>query len=80
MVRGTRSSWCPVLSGVPHGTVLGPLLFLMYVNDLDNVVLSSKLLKFADDTGTKVLSVYNPHSVSQLYSPLNDDLNRIYKW
>ena len=76
-VRGTNSSWCPVLSGVPQGTVFGQLLFLMYVNDLDNVILSSKLLKFADDT--KVFSVFDPRAISQLHSPLNDDLCRIFK-
>jgi hypothetical protein len=51
VINGRASSWIEVLSGVPKGSVLGPLLFLVFTNDLDEAVPGLELLrKFADDT------------------------------
>ena len=49
VVDGEVSSWKSVLSGVPQGFVLGPILFLVYINVLEEGV-TGKILKFADDT------------------------------
>ena len=49
VVDGEVSSWKSVLSGVPQGSVLGPILLLVYINDLEEGVTGS-ILKFADDT------------------------------
>ena len=48
MVNGVQSDWAPVLSGVPQRTVLGPLLFSLYINDITENI-DSELRLFADD-------------------------------
>ena len=49
-VDNTRSSFLPVSSGVPQGSILGPLLFLIYANDLSSYISYSKVFIYADDT------------------------------
>jgi len=74
VLLGCKSAWIKVKSGVPQGSVLGPLLFMIYINDIDDSV-SSKLLKFADDT--KVFrAVLNLHDIEKLQI----DLMNLCKW
>ena len=49
ILNGIESSWEPILSGVPQGSVLGPLLFLIYINDLTQNI-SANIKLFADDS------------------------------
>ena len=75
VLNGQLSKWAPLLAGAPQGSVLGPLLFLIYINDLpENLESSAKL--FADDTSL-FLSVYDLSDSANL---LNDDLKKISKW
>ena len=72
VVNGSHSSWLP---GVPQGSILGPLLFILYVNDIKSVISHSYLKMFADD-----LTLYrNIASVSDC-ELLQWDLRRIYEW
>ena len=48
VVNGVKSDWAPVLSGVPQCTVLGPLLFSLYINDISSDI-ESEIRLFADD-------------------------------
>ena len=71
---GEISNWKSVLSGVPQGSVLGPILFLICKNYLENDI-SSKVLKFADDT--KVFRKVTNDTDNQ---SLQDDLDKLTKW
>ena len=74
-IPGGISKDSPVLSGVPQGTVLGPLLFLIMISDINKGTTSSKLVSFADDT-----QVYSNIAEADDCDNLQYDLNSIYNW
>ena len=75
VINGVFSDWANVTSGVPQGTVLGPLLFILYVNDLDSVIKNSTIKLFADD-----VLLYAPANTQKECSALQDDLTAIFNW
>lgn len=74
VLEGESSSEVPVTSGVPQGSVLGPLLFLLYINDLPENI-QSQVRLFADDTAV-YLTVTNPNDSSTL----QNDLDTLQQW
>lgn len=73
VLNGFQSSWTKVLSGVPQGSVLGPLLFLIFINDIPESIHNNPVKIFADD-----LKLYREKSGSS--QPVQDDINRIENW
>ena len=74
VVDGKQSSIIDVLSGVPQGTVIGPLLFLLHINDLPSVV-SSKVRLFEDDC-----LIYRNIKNKEDQIALQKDLNLVENW
>ena len=72
--EGAWSGWRRVLSGIPQGSVLGPILFLMFIDDLDEG-LTSRILKFADDS--EIFWVVNG---PEDRNALQEDLRRLSDW
>ena len=74
-LNGANSYYTNVVSGVPQGSVLGPLLFIIYINDLPKKISHSTLWTFADDT-----KVVLPIRDSNDCNKLQDELNSIITW
>ena len=78
VVNSARSASKPILAGVPQGSVLGPLLFLVFINDLFGVV-TNELDVFADDSSLWAI-VESPALRAEVANSLNTDLAAIEEW
>lgn len=78
VVNGRESSAASINAGVPQGSILGPTLFLVFINDLTHVV-SSDIGMFADDTTLSAV-VPNIKSRDAINKAINNDLNRVEDW
>ena len=74
--ENSRTEFCVVKCGVPQGSILGPLLFLLYVNDLKNASSVLDPIMFADDTNL----FYTHSNIQKLFSTMNEELAIIDPW
>lgn len=73
-INGANSKWHEVTSGIPQGSVIGPILFVIYINDLPDIVNSTVYL-FADDT--KIFKIINNQNDRDT---LQNDLKKLTEW
>ena len=74
VMNGNTSKWTEVLSGIPQGSILGPVLFILYINDLPGVV-GSVCKLFADDC-----KLYRNIASEADQRELQEDIERLWKW
>jgi len=74
--NNSKSSLKEITCGVPQGSILGPLLFLLYVNDISNVSKLLHFILFADDTNIFL----SDHNLDSLISIANNELCKLTKW
>ena len=75
-VGDAKSEWADIRRGVPQGSIFGPLLFILYANDLTQAIRHSKVIQYADDTTMSLVS----NVVSGLKEGLVDDLEDVARW
>ena len=75
-ISGIRSTLANITCGVPQGSVLGPLLFLIYINDIGNAVVHQKVKLFADDTNVFVFG----DNLSDVETNANSCLSALNNW
>ena len=76
MLNSSSSEQLPVVCGVPQGSVLGPLLFILYINDICNVSKVLNLILFADDTNL----FKSGSDLSILCNEISTELSKLYTW
>ena len=78
-VNGLKSSLMAVKQGVPQGSIVGPILFVLFINDLPPHVTNSNVDIYADDSTLTFSSRWNAN-ISFMEKDINKDLDQVVKW
>ena len=78
---GTHSSFCNIMTGVPQGSILGPQLFIIYMNDINKASFILRLLIYADDTNLySTIFYFKSRDIKIISSLINVELDKINEW
>jgi hypothetical protein len=77
VINGQKAEWAHTTAGVPQGSILGPLLFLVFINDVTNNI-ESDIHLFADDTS--LMDIVDSQNHNATYARINRDLHRLSTW
>lgn len=78
---GTESSTLPISTGVPQGSILGPLLFIIYMNDIAEITSLFNMIMYADDTSLQsTLNYFDFNTKNNIDNKINAELNQISEW
>ena len=72
------TSWQTIKCGVPQGSVMGPILYILYANDLFNRIKHSKVLSYVDDT--QIYLHCHPNEFGQAIKLIKSDANAFFDW
>ena len=76
LFKSSKSQKSNITCGVPQGSILGPLLFLVYINDIINTSKTLKFILFADDTNI----FYSHENHETLFNTLNTEIDKVSQW
>ncbi len=74
--RGVLSDAFPISHGVPQGSILGPLLFILFINDLPKCITNCKIALYADDT----VLLLSAKTSEEIQVNIQEELDRAIKW